>query len=92
LGQDEKLWLKARAETIQVFESAACERFSYLVKGKARKHGLLTRSREAMESANVMAPWACMALQAALTAHPANSRRPKKASYLKQLPINWRFQ
>lgn len=73
LGQREKLWLKAGPDAVQAFEVAGCERFIYLVKGKARSMGYCCAPDQAMESAREMAPWARLALQAALAA-----RKPKK--------------
>ena len=69
LGQGEKLWLKASPDSIPMFESAGCERFTYLVKGKPQSMGYYSVPDEAMESAQEMAPWARLALQAALAAH-----------------------
>lgn len=39
LGKGEKLWLKAAPDTVQAFEAAGCQRFTYLAKGKARSMG-----------------------------------------------------
>lgn len=79
LGQGEKLWLKAGPDTRVVFEAAGCERFTYQAKGKARHLGFYSAPDEAMESAREMAPWARLALQAALTA-----RQTKKAKVSKK--------
>lgn len=68
LGRGEKLWLKASPETTSRFESAGCERFTYQAKGKTRSMGYYSAPDEAMESAHEMAPWARMALDAALAA------------------------
>ena len=72
LGQGEKLWLKACPETSSRFESAGCVRFTYLVKGIPKSMGYYSAPEEAMESSHKMAPWARLALDAALAA-----RRPK---------------
>ncbi len=77
LGQGEKLWLKAGAETSQQFEAAGCERFTYEVKGKLHSMGYYSTPDDAMESASVMAPWARLALQAALAARQAKPK-PKR--------------
>jgi DNA transformation protein len=72
LGKGEKLWLKANAGTAAVFESAGCERFTYLTKGKLRRLGYYSAPADAMESRDEMAPWARLALDAALS-----TRQPK---------------
>ncbi|MDD2882167.1 MAG: TfoX/Sxy family protein [Rhodoferax sp.] len=77
LGQGEKLWLKTSAETTAVFESAGCERFTYLAKGKVRSMGYYSAPAEAMESCNEMAPWARLAMDAALSACKPKDRRKK---------------
>ena len=76
LGQDEKLWLKAGPDTRPVFEAAGCERFTYLA---ARSLGYYSAPDEAMESAYEMAPWARLALHAALAARQPKSKRTEKA-------------
>ncbi len=72
LGQGEKLWLKASPESTAQYESAGCERFTYMAKGKTRSMGYYSAPDEAMESVSEMEPWARLALAAALEA-----RRPK---------------
>ena len=78
LGQGEKLWLKAGPDTRAVFEAAGCERFTYQAKGKARHLGFYSAPDEAMESAREMAPWARLALQAALAARQLKQAKPRK--------------
>lgn len=78
LGQGEKLWLKAGPATVQAFEAAGCERFTYLAKGKTRSMGYYCAPDEAMESALQMAPWARLAMQAALTARKLRSNHPTR--------------
>ena len=77
LGQGEKLWLKASSETTPLFESAGCERFTYQAKGKAMSMGYYSAPDQAMESAHEMAPWARLALDAALAARQPKSKRAK---------------
>jgi DNA transformation protein len=77
LGQGEKLWLKASPETSSLFESAGCERFTYLTKGKTRSMGYYSAPDSAMESIHEMAPWARLALEAALVARQPKSRQTK---------------
>lgn len=78
LGQGEKLWLKASPESTALFESAGCERFTYLAKGVPKSMGYYSAPDEAMESAIEMAPWARLALDAALAARQPKSKKPKK--------------
>ena len=68
LGSGEKLWLKADAESQARFETTGCERFVYQAKGKAMSMGYYSAPEEAMESPRQMAPWARLALEAALKA------------------------
>ena len=78
LGKGEKLWLKASPESSVQFESAGCERFTYLAKGKPRSMGYYSAPDEAMESISEMAPWARLALEAALVAHQSRAKPGKK--------------
>lgn len=81
LGQGEMLWLKASPESSAQFESAGCERFSYTVKGKPRSMGYYSAPDAAMESVSEMAPWARLALVAALEARqPTNKSRNAHAN------------
>ena len=68
LGTGEKLWLKASPEATALFEAAGCQRFTYSAKGKERSMGYYSAPEEAMESPQQMAPWARLALEAALKA------------------------
>ena len=77
LGQGERLWLKASPDSIPMFESVSCERFTYLVKGKPQSMGYYSAPYEAMESAQEMEPWARLALQAALVTRQPKSKRSK---------------
>lgn len=81
LGDGEKLWLKADESSRPVFEGAGCARFTYLAKGQAKSMNYYSAPDDAMESAQLMAPWARLALEAALKAHQAKpvSRRTAKA-------------
>ena len=77
LGQGEKLWLKASPEVAAQFESAGCQRFTYLAKGKTRSMGYYSAPSEAMESVHEMAPWARLAMASALAAR-SPKRKPVK--------------
>ena len=78
LGQGETLWLKVGPYTRGVFEAAGCQRFTYQATGKARSLGFYSAPVEAMESAREMAPWANLALQAALAARQPKKAQPRK--------------
>ena len=78
LGQGQTLWLKAGLDTQDVFEAAGCQRFTYQAKGKARSLGFYSAPGEAMESAREMAPWAHLALQAAIAARQRKKAQPRK--------------
>ena len=68
LGEGEKLWMKADDGTRTVFEAAGCQRFGYVRDGVARSMGYYSAPEDAMDSRDLMAPWARLALQAALMA------------------------
>lgn len=85
LGSGEKLWLKASDTTRPQWEAAGCERFTYAsTKDGApvvRSMNYYSAPDEAMDSAHAMAPWARLALAAAVQAHAAKPRRkPAKKS------------
>ncbi len=73
LGSGEKLWLKVSETSRGIFEAAGCERFVYLAKGKPMSMNYYCVPDEALESAQAMAPWARMALEAALAARQPQS-------------------
>ena len=77
LGRGEKLWLKASPQSRSQFEAAGCERFTYLAKGKPRSMGYYSAPDEAMESITEMAPWARLAMEAALLARQPKGQRTK---------------
>ena len=77
LGQGEKLWLKADDATRAQFEAAGCQRFGTLRGGVARGMNYYSAPEEAMDSPQQMAPWARLALDAALK---AALNAPPKAS------------
>lgn len=88
LGGGEKLWLKASETTRQQYEAAGCERFTYLAKGVPRSVNYYAAPDEAMESPELMRPWAQLALQCALSARkagpvPAKRTRPAAKSAAK---------
>lgn len=80
LGLGEKLWLKASPESSARFESAGCERSTYLAQRKPRSMGYYSAPHEAIESAHEITPWAHLALAAELAAPQPKGRRRKKQS------------
>jgi DNA transformation protein and related proteins len=75
LGGGATLWLKALPGDGQRYVDAACERFSYAAKGKSMGLNYYSAPADAMESPALMAPWARLALEAALN---ARSKPPAK--------------
>lgn len=82
LGGGEKLWLKADKDSRPLFEAAGCERFVYQVTqggvklAKSMNH--YSAPEEAMESPELMAPWARLALGSALKARKPAPKAPQK--------------
>ncbi len=77
----DRLYLKAGPDTQARFEAAGCKPFVYESRGRQTALGFRTAPDEALESPPLMAPWARLALQAALAARappPAARRRPRK--------------
>jgi len=85
LGQGDRLWLKADADSRAVFEAAGCERFTYPVRrGVAqvdRSMNYYCPPDDAMDAPHVMASWARIALESALRARAAKPPRvaPRRA-------------
>jgi DNA transformation protein len=86
LGGGEKLWLKADEETRRRFEEAGGERFTYVMKGVPRSMNYYTVPEEALESPQLMAPWARQALACALRAQSAKVSRPRPATRSQATP------
>lgn len=82
LGDGEKLWLKASDDTRAQWEAAGCTRFTYTAtkdgQPVARGMNYYSAPEEAMDSPHAMAPWARLALDAALAAR-APAKAPRKA-------------
>lgn len=74
---DEVLYLKMDADTKPQFEAAACQPFTYDPQNgrPAMQMSYWTVPSEAMESPAAMAPWARLALGAALRAQAAKSAK-----------------
>lgn len=79
LGQGQKLWLKSSPDTTPQFEAAGCERFTYTANGVAKSMGYYSAPEAAMESVDEMAPWARLALDAALAANQAKATAKPKS-------------
>ena len=75
-----KLYLKADAQSLPLWEAAGCEPFTYQGKGRIVVVKYLVPPEAAMESPAEMAPWARLALEAALRARAAKpAGRPRLA-------------
>lgn len=81
LGDGDRLWLKADADSTARFEALQCRRFTYSGHKNGKpvhmQMGYYSAPDEAMESALAMAPWARMALDSAIAAQQGKaSRKP----------------
>jgi DNA transformation protein len=84
----DRLYLKADDETRPRFEAAGCQPFTYPKKdGTAVVLSYWTAPDEAMDSSDAMAPWARLAMAAALRSRQA---APKKARPLKTRKVQAR--
>lgn len=76
----DRLYLKADEATRERFARADCQPFVYDAKGQSVTLGYWTVPAEAMESPQLMQPWARLAIAAALRARAAKaSAAPRKA-------------
>jgi DNA transformation protein len=80
LGQGERLWLKASEQSIAQFEQAGCARFTYLAKGQPKSMSYYSAPESAMDSIAEMAPWARLALEAALASRMPKKKAPTKVA------------
>jgi len=69
----EQLYLKTDTQTRLQFEAAGCPPFRYQKQGEWTSLSYFSPPEEALESPALMAPWARLALQAALRAQLAKS-------------------
>jgi DNA transformation protein len=76
----ERLYLKVNAASEPRFAAAGCEPFVYEGKGQPIRMSYWSVPDEAMESPELMAPWARLALQAALQAAAKKAAPPPKAT------------
>ncbi|MEW6703368.1 MAG: TfoX/Sxy family protein [Pseudomonadota bacterium] len=73
----DRLYLKADDQTRPRFEAAGCQPFTYRKKGdQTAVLGYWTAPEEAMDSPAAMAPWARLAMAAALRARQAAADKP----------------
>ena len=83
LSFEERLFLKTDALSRPRFEAAGCVPFTYEARGKRQSTSYYTAPDDAMESPQLMQPWARLALEAALRARavkPASARAKAKAA------------
>ncbi len=87
LGDGEKLWLKADADTLALFEAQGCQRFTWSTHKKGEpvqiSMGYYSAPVDTMESPLSMTPWARMALESAhkaLRAKPTRKPAAKRRS------------
>lgn len=80
LGDGETLWLKADSDSSQRYEAAGCQRFMYDTKRGRRGVNYYSAPEDALESPQLMAPWARQALDWALKAQSAKPARPRVAT------------
>jgi DNA transformation protein and related proteins len=80
LGDGDTLWLKADADSLARFEAAGCRRFSYPMRRGTttvvQSMNYYSAPEAAMDDAGAMAPWARLALEAAVAARSAKPVRP----------------
>lgn len=73
----ERLYLKVDDSSRERFAGAGCEPFVYTGQGKPVTMSYWTAPDDAMDSPALMAPWARLALQAALAARARAAGKPK---------------
>ena len=88
LGEGEKLWLKADGTIRSHYEAAGSRRFTYLAQGVERSVNFYSAPEEAMESPQLMAPWARQALDCALKARSARDGRAQSAARPRTKPAS----
>jgi DNA transformation protein and related proteins len=79
LVSDDMLYLKSDEMNRREFEQAGCEIFSYARKGKRATIGFFSPPEEALESPEMMLPWARTAYAAALRARARSEAEALRA-------------
>ncbi|GLS16146.1 hypothetical protein GCM10007935_35860 [Hydrogenophaga electricum] len=74
------LFLKTNADTEPTWLAAGARPFAYEAKGKTLRLHYHTPPDEALESPALMAPWARLALQAAVAARSTPPRRTRRSA------------
>ncbi len=74
------LYLKVDAESEPRWAAAGCKPFVYEAKGKAMKLNYYSAPADALESPQLMAPWARQALDCALKARSVQGKRARGAT------------
>lgn len=77
---DETMYLKTDDETRSRFADAGSVPFEYGARGELHSTGYFSVPADAMESPHLMAPWARLAIEAALRAKAKPAKRKKPAS------------
>jgi len=80
---NERLYLKADDESRPRFEAAGCQPFVYDAKGKRMSMSYYSAPDEAMESRELMQPWARLAVEAALRARTTKTAPVKQRAAAK---------
>jgi DNA transformation protein len=75
LGPGQTLYLKANEEKRPLYEAAGCERFTYAARGTPRSMDYYSAPGDALESPQLMAPWARLAFECAVAAQSAQATR-----------------
>ena len=75
----ETLFLKADDETQARFAAEGCRRFEYTAKGQTHSTHYWSVPAEAMDSPHLMAPWARLAMDAAVRAAARKPKSKRKA-------------
>lgn len=79
LGGGSTLWLKGDETTAPALEAAGSRRFTYAARGVERSMGYYSAPEDALESPQLMAPWARQALACALKARGASGAKTSRA-------------
>jgi len=87
-GTSARLWLKAEGPVRSHYEAAGCQRFTYMSKTGERSINYYSAPEGALESPQLMAPWARQALDCALKAQSAREARPRPLTASRARPAS----